>query len=305
MIIIRKRTVNAGESFTLHTIGGNELNFRRAMLNASPIFAAALADDAPCASDIRAQFDALDNAEYLVYSGDDSDVQWASTNTAPTPGVVLPTAKVANPIMAQAVANGWSPEDIIGTGQGDDPSVKGGISPRTGLCLVQMALCSPPPTWADKADDTYPWLIDGWSPPTEDFKPGNVPSKGEPEKPEDPPVVTLDDDTDLSGAVVTDLETGEPVVPNDDGTPIVARVIVEDDPSAPRLDAPPNVTSPAMLADATGYPADEIDQALTVISELAEGAGAAPSMRKANYHLKKHSLTPLDKGQHAQLTAAL
>ncbi len=209
-----------------------------------------------------------------------------------------------------AFRNGWSVEDVAGTGLGGNPGKLGGFSPITGLTMAEMALCVPPKAWAEMRDVAYPWEAAAWRPPGVQFVPPAVPSKvvePEPEPTEQdlleaealPSEVTLGKIVDseayaeaLASGAIAELTDGD-LVKDLRGDNYVDTADDDED------------TDEDMDADHEDDLADygtqsEIAGARELLVGLIDVAGGKiPTPSKMRYHLKKHGL-PSATASHAR-----
>lgn len=192
---------------------------------------------------------------------------------APTPtSSIVPPVEPSRPgsipsvgdVLRIAATNGWSAEDIDGTGQGD-PGPHGGTSRTTGLTLAQMALTTPPPRWEELRATRYPWDCDGWTPPGIFTTPA-VPLKVVSPEGEGDDAPGAPKATPLDAKNVAPLKDSEADDDDDEEDPDDD----EDDPDAEKKgdEADPAVTS--------GVPAEHVDLLRNMAHELAAALGDKP-----------------------------
>jgi len=167
--------------------------------------------------------------------------------------------------------NGWGELDLAGTGAKGRPGPLGGVSPVTGLCLADMALCVPPDGWDEQRDETYPWELKGWKAPGLDWTVPKVPSKAE----EEDEVEEYDDDPDPDDDVDIDDDDDD----TDDE-------LDEDTDAAEQVEEDPDGYVNEEVLENYGTP-DEIVRAREVLRELIDLHGEPPSRQRANYYLTR------------------
>lgn len=174
-----------------------------------------------------------------------------------------------------AIHNGWTEEDLAGTGQGGAWDARGGRSAVSGMSMAEMSMCSPPAGW--RRQEQYPWDVLGWHGPTTTWKPPKLPAKGPPVD----PVVADDGEGESEGE-------GEATGPTD--TPPVQPA---------RAKAPKSKAGADPDLEAYGS-ATQVSQATAILQELA-ALGQSPTRQKAGYHLRKHGLPSPTEQQFAAL----
>ena len=239
---------------------------------------------------------------YEVHRADALDIK-------PRLAAVLTSAPAASPApapvdhvsvaVAAAVRNGWRISDLEGTGENNNPGPLGGLSAVTGLTLAQMALCVPPPTWAEASDESYPWQLDGWRPPGEGFKSPSVASKVEPapepaaEEREEKAELDPDGDTTVEPGTVEDPEALAAAVEAGDIAPI-------EDGVGPELAE--EAGAPAAYEGTAG----QFAASVKLVEDLRDKKGGdTPSMQQANHYLRKAELPTLTKAEYDALIPAL
>lgn len=212
---------------------------------------------------------------------------------APPPVQLAPAPQLATGfhdhlavVVASAHRNGWSVADLTGTGLLGDAGPVGGTSPRSGLTLAQMALCTSPDGWEARAAQFYPWECDGWRPPGLDWATPIVPAKREPDvAPVAAPVA--------EPAVAESEADEEPVADDepesDEGEPLSAydRQVAEGAKAAAAKVAVVDNEDPAVR---DGYPQASVVGARRLAHTLAtELHGAALHFNKFNWAIRKHN----------------
>lgn len=201
-----------------------------------------------------------------------------------------PRLMAAIEVTDAALGHGWSREDLEGSGEFDDPGPEGGYSHRTGLCLAQMALSTPPPGWAEQAATHYPWELEGFRAPALDWTPPVGPTK----RPPAPPVAeeTSPPAAGLSAAPPSDLEGQDFDEEDDDEDGMSAydqRLAAETEAAAKATGS--ETTGSGDPAVAAGYPADQVDAARRVahklLSELSASGADTLSHSKFNWAVRK------------------
>jgi hypothetical protein len=281
IIIKRDGRIPRGHTYQQLIGRGHTLVYKRGVLNGREVVACVV----PKAAEAVAVAKLGGREGFAFYTGDDSDLVASAAPTA-----APQTSAADHPVVVMALRNGWAHEDLVGAGQHGRPGPDGGISTRSGLTLSQMALCAPPPSWAEAAATSYPWDLDGWRPPL-GFRPGNPPPKATEEKAEVELKGPKVDPEELTDATVTTLD-GEPVTPSEDG-PQEAEHKLPADPEFP-VDE-----HPAVLA---GYPASDLHRALALVVKYTTDEGP-PSQSKLNYRLKQADLATAKAEQYAALIA--
>lgn len=174
-----------------------------------------------------------------------------------------------------AMVNGWTAEDLDGTGMDGEPGVKGGHSAMTGLTLGEMALSVPPADWAEAKAVRYPWEDPTWTRP-----PGFV-MRSAPAKVSTQP------------APDTSLMKSLDVV--DQPTPASMQS------AAPEADSEPPMQPPA-TSDLGELATPEV---LAAIQGIVSESSDAPTLRKVNFRLNELGLKKLTGVQLAAILAAL
>jgi hypothetical protein len=91
---------------------------------------------------------------------------------------IIPADKVPLPVR-QAFGQGWRLEDMEGAGREERWGDEGGRGSRTGLTLLELAMCLPPPSWSspDWVKEHYPWEDLAFASPFPDWRPPCVSPK--------------------------------------------------------------------------------------------------------------------------------
>lgn len=238
---------------------------------------------------------------------------------------------------------GWSDEDLEGTGEGGEWGAEGGRSPLTGLTAAEMAITKPPEGWDRMAPYAYPWYATPWHPPGQGWVPPTCPTKPKP-----PPELVLsflnDDQIRILGEehglvvenidqlrsslieLLTKLMEEEGAPPEPVAPPTSDEPEEEDEPededdetndvihdngdglNEPDLPEEPGSApqEPELEALQNYGTQDEIDTALAVTAELIQAKnGAIPSYNQLRYHLDKAGLPRPGKHERVALLHAL
>ena len=200
------------------------------------------------------------------------------------------------PAFAAALANGWTGEDLAGTGLAGDFGPGGGISARTGLTGAEMALCRPPEGWAAAAATRWPWELlgfrgpgIGWAAPAAPVKPGGERIVAEPIRPDaetaPAPEAEANEPAD---------DTFDPVVDEDETAPAgpesVSAAPAPTPPPAAEARPKPRTRPAELLEEWSGGAPAKVTQAVEILGEKWRESGSPPSVSKAGYWLNKNGL---------------
>ncbi len=280
MIIVRRDRGRQEEDGTVIHFPMASCTFRHAHIGRRPVFAAHVPDDHPEIDALRERI--LQHRRYDVHHGPEDQVTWEAATKAPTP----PDGSLAlHPVGQDALRRGWSSHDLEGTGQNGDPTDHGGRSPRTGLTMAEMALSTPPTGWVEHAHTHYPWELPGWHTDILGWQLPNPPSKratnvdeAEPE-PAPGPSVEEGDASELValGDVAPELAHGKP-------------------PTSPSPELPPPPPNPSADAPNPGLTDEELEayaEHLTLLAEMWDKLGEAPSIFQFGYQQRTRGLAKL------------
>lgn len=302
MIILRNERMPLGKVHRVQMRGRPifVLEFGHGRLNGAEVFAAHLPNDHERAQMVRDW--AVQHAKYSLYMGEDADLEWGldASVAAPMPSPLAPLRAdqddTMHPAERMAFQMGWAVQDLLGTCTNNDPTEAGGISPRTGLCLSEMATSAPPANWDQWAETSYVWERPDWQPPSANFKPRHgLTSKGgaaptEAEIKADLPATLVEaPEHDAEPAVPPELDV---VVPE---TPAEPEVVPE--PETPAEPEPQVEVAPA---------AGQNPHLALIIQLRDEADGKVPSWQKFVHHQNKQGLEPrIDKAAFDGLVASL
>lgn len=192
-----------------------------------------------------------------------------STPAAGTPAPKPAPGSASSLVQDRILRNGWRTEDLEGLSL-DPASPTQTPSITTGLSAIEMMTTTAPPGWVEAAASAFPWQLDGWRPPSDEWTtPPHARSK------------------------LPEPAQGEAPV-----APVEAPEIVEPVAPTPTTDTPtitiPKVTGehPAVLA---GYgDVATVEKAVAVIAELCTvGPGGKiqkPGVAKASSNLRARGL---------------
>jgi hypothetical protein len=205
-------------------------------------------------------------------------IDLAETSPTPVGDVVIhlaaatgaPVVAVVNPHTEAALNNGWSRDDLLGTGEGGDFGVGGGRSPRTGLTGAEMALCPPPAGWVGDGS-SWPWEASSFQAPGVGWLPPGLPPRAhavtQPPQVED----------------VVRPEVVQDAPPRDDAPPAPPTALAAQ-PSATATDDGAHPSDASILA--SYGTTEQVEKATAAILAAYQEGAALPTRQKALHRLR-------------------
>ena len=299
------------------SLGGTLVEFRRAIVRGESLMVAEVEPDSP-ALEIARQMP----RSYKVLKADPEALEYEEVKgmvPAQHKAKTTPVHSLPAPIRG-ALRNGWSREDVEGTCKHGKPGPVGGRSEVTGLCASEMAICQPPKDWETTRGTMWPWEDlrwrgpgIGWRPPAmaprlhalveEVVEPDTAPANGE--------LVTEVGVVEVVRTPGEDQEYGT----DDDEVKVRKRTDTSEE-EEPEAAEPEEEKPEAPEVEPDEMPLDHEDNAVlltyseslevvqaaaNLLAFLERNAGTAPSVSKANYHLKKNTLPSVNASKLAAL----
>lgn len=261
-------------------LGGYEVDPVRVAVAGSATTGFYIPDDHPTAAETRAvgsRWPGMDVVE-------DNQVEILDAPKAPEPPSADVEAKrVRQMLYVQAIARGWSAEDLDGCWDGTPWTQHGDRASRTGLTLLESVQTRPPKDWTQlQSMGQAPWASADWTDPVQGWVPPAWTSPVRAEVEEPAAVASAADDE--APTAVMDMALADPDAPTLVSADLSQGGAVED------------VADLSVEGTTWLYDPDQLTRALDVISGIVAQVGGKPNVRRnrVNSQLRKAGLKQLD-----------